>query len=197
MKVFSSSLDPVAVESGEMGQDVEGMGLAERAICLSLFVCLAVAVFTTVGDRRKHPRLTCPPSGGTDLPHQHSLHSHPEGTQCGVREDPGDVHQYPVREHHLLQECLVFRVVHGWPWWEPPASWMKVTIALSIFLICRKGLCTSLCRGPSKWNRCHFLWLSQCELTCLSVHSVTVSVADFQQDLPHYQWPSKQPDMEV
>ena len=113
MKVFSSSLDPVAVESGEMGQDVEGMGLAERAICLSLFVCLAVAVFTTVGARRKHPRLTCPPSGGTDLPHQHSLHSHPEGTQCGVREDPCDVHQYPVREHHLLQECLVFRVVHG------------------------------------------------------------------------------------
>ena len=31
-----------------MGQDVEGMGLGERAICLSLFVCLAVAVFTTV-----------------------------------------------------------------------------------------------------------------------------------------------------
>ena len=31
-----------------MGQDVEGMGLGERAICLTLFVCLAVAVFTTV-----------------------------------------------------------------------------------------------------------------------------------------------------
>ena len=31
-----------------MGQDVEGMGYGERAICLSLFVCLAVAVFSTV-----------------------------------------------------------------------------------------------------------------------------------------------------
>lgn len=31
-----------------MGQDVEGMGHGERAICLSLFVCFAVAVFSTV-----------------------------------------------------------------------------------------------------------------------------------------------------
>jgi len=31
-----------------MGQDVEGMGPCERAICFSLFICLAVAVFTTV-----------------------------------------------------------------------------------------------------------------------------------------------------
>ena len=38
----------VVVSSVEMGQDVEGMGLGERAICLTLFVCLAVAVFTTV-----------------------------------------------------------------------------------------------------------------------------------------------------
>ena len=31
-----------------MGQDVEGMGFGERAICFTLFICLAVAVFTTV-----------------------------------------------------------------------------------------------------------------------------------------------------
>ena len=34
-----------------MGQDVEGMGLVERAICFTLFVCLAVAVFTTVSQQ--------------------------------------------------------------------------------------------------------------------------------------------------
>ena len=31
-----------------MGQDVQGMGYGERAICLSLFVCLLVAVFSSV-----------------------------------------------------------------------------------------------------------------------------------------------------
>ena len=31
-----------------MGQDVEGMGYGERVICFSLFICLAVAVFSTV-----------------------------------------------------------------------------------------------------------------------------------------------------
>ena len=41
-----------------MGQDVEGMGLGERAICLSLFVCLAVAVFTTVRTALQCPAVT-------------------------------------------------------------------------------------------------------------------------------------------
>ena len=40
-----------------MGQDVEGMGPGERAICLSLFVCLAVAVFTTVGRQLHHMQI--------------------------------------------------------------------------------------------------------------------------------------------
>ena len=73
-----------------MGQDVEGMGLGERAICLSLFVCLAVAVFTTV--RIDLQCLQSPAvsdilyytAGGLDLPHQHCLHSNQEGAQCRV-----------------------------------------------------------------------------------------------------------------
>ena len=91
-----------------MGQDVEGMGLGERAICLSLFVCLAVAVFTTV-----RITLQCPAvlqyteslyntTGGLDLPHQHRLHSDQEGAQCRLRDNSCDVYQHLGGERYLF-----------------------------------------------------------------------------------------------
>ena len=36
-------------EAGQADPRHQGMGPCERTICLSLFVCLAMAVFTTVG----------------------------------------------------------------------------------------------------------------------------------------------------
>ena len=132
----------VVIVRPRMGQDVEGMGLGERAICLSLFVCLAVAVFTTVRIIQQCPVLTdilCYTTGGPDLPHQHCLHSNQEGAQCRVRDDPRDVHQHLEWHRGLYEKCLLFRVVHGRPRWG-----QSCVVALTCLSLASGRLCAQI-----------------------------------------------------
>ena len=99
-----------------MGQDVEGMGIGERAICLSLFVCLAVAVFTTVNNKYflssivfvfLFPNYLYNVAGCSDLPDQYSVHPSQERIRGGIYPGASHVHHSFDCQCHCMIDLLL------------------------------------------------------------------------------------------
>ena len=138
-----------------MGQDVEGMGLGERAICLSLFVCLAVAVFTTVRTSLPCPALTVCLIPQVGLIYLTSIVYIPI-----KRELNAGFETTPVMCTSILAEkvaCSKNVSCFEWCMADPGEDSLVLSLYLSILSLSlsRTRLHTNLCRGQTKWNKCH------------------------------------------
>ena len=105
---FSWLVYQCQVVSGGESQDEDGSGCGRNGTWWESNLSVSLYLFGRGSLHNckilSHRTLTVfiPTTGGPHLPHQHCLHSHQEGAQCRVRDDPSDVYQHLSWEGCLL-----------------------------------------------------------------------------------------------